>query len=102
MKITEETIPLIEKALDIKLYPGQTEYLFHDGPYWFGGRQSGKTLAYSVKLALSEGEPLNMEEPINFCDSPHIIKYSLWFRSFFLQIWQQLKASGLPVRGLIF
>lgn len=100
MKIIEETIPLIEKALDIRLYPEQTEYLLHNGSYWFGNRRSGKTLAYSVKLALSEGEPINMEKPLDFCDSPHIIKYSLWFRSFFLKIWQQLKFAGLPVREL--
>jgi len=54
MQITEETIVLIEKALGISLYEGQKQYLLNNGTYWFGGRATGKTLAYCIKLALSK------------------------------------------------
>lgn len=106
MKIKEEAIPLIEKALDIQLYEPQKEYLINDGSYWYGGRASGKTLAYRVKLALFDGEPLDMRKPWEICDTDYgpkenEINYSRWFRRFFLDIWHQLKAAGLPVRELI-
>jgi hypothetical protein len=104
--ITKATIPLIEKALDIKLYDGQRKYLLYDGPYWFGDRRSGKTLAYCVKLALSDGEPLNMKKPWEICDNDYgpprnRQRYSGWFRGFFLKIWHSLKDTGLPVREII-
>ena len=108
MKITEEIIPLIEKALDIKLLGPQREYLVNDGSYWYGGRTSGKTLAYCIKLALSDGEPLKMEEPEKFCDidygSPeNKNRYARWFfRQFFYDVWRRLKAAGLPARELRF
>lgn len=109
MKITKETIPLIEKALDEKLYDPQKEYLVNDGPYWYGGRASGKTTAYCIKLALSDGDPLDMRmstgELIDIIDpdyGPDTNKrtYIRWFRRCFLEIWEQLKAAGLPVREL--
>lgn len=107
MKITEEVIPLIEKALDIKLYDGQKEYLVNNGTYWYSfSRASGKTLAYCVKLALSDGKPLDMRKPWEICDNDYGLpdnkqRYALWFRRFFLDIWHSLKAAGLPVRELI-
>ena len=106
MKITDETLQVVEKALNLKLYEEQKQYLIHDGSYWFGGRQSGKTLAYCIKLALSDGGPLNMKKPIDVIDSDYGTEgnkrnYSLWFKKFFLEIWQTLKAAGLPVRKVI-
>lgn len=83
MKITEETIPLIEKALNIELYPWQKEWLINDTPfpdicpcllyyfkesivksctYSFDGkrcharnRMTGKTTVHCIDLALSDG-----------------------------------------------
>lgn len=106
MKITEETIPLIEKALNIRLLKGQMDYLLNDGSYWYGDRGSGKTTAYCIKLALSDGDPLNMKKPKELCDddygTPHNVdRYSQWFRRFFLDIWHSLKDVGLPVREII-
>jgi hypothetical protein len=100
MKITKETIPLIEKALNIKLFDKQIDYLLNNGSYWYGDRGSGKTTAYCIKLALSDGEPLNVKKPFDFCDSPNTIRYSQWFKRFFLDIWNSLKDAGLPVREL--
>lgn len=104
MKISEDTIPIIEKALNLKLYEGQKHYILHNGPYWFNyGRTTGKTLAYCVKLALSDGEPLNIKKPWNICDydygrETNKINYSMWFAQYFLDIWHALKDAGLPVR----
>lgn len=109
MKITEEAIPLIEKALGIKLYEPQKEYFVNDGTYWFGGRASGKMLAYCIKLALSEGKPLDMRpgKIINNVDPGYGMEnnksgYAHWFRYFFLDIWHLLKDAGFPVRRIIF
>ena len=96
MQITEETIVLIEKALGISLHEGQKQYLLNNGTYWFGGRATGKTLAYCIKLALSDGEPLDIQKPCEICDND----YARWFRDFFIKIWISLKDAGLPVREL--
>lgn len=108
MKITEETILLIEKALNIKLYENQKQYILYDSTYCYGGRLSGKTLAYCIKLALSDGKPLDVryKEVINIIDNDYgptenKRNYSYWFRRFFLDVWHSLKDSGLPVRELI-
>lgn len=105
MKITNETICIIEKALDIKLYDDQKQHILNNGPYWYGGRRAGKTLAYCIKLSLSDGEPLDMRKPWDFCDSDcggenNKVWYSRWFRRFFLDIWHSLKDVGLPVREI--
>lgn len=105
MQITEETIVLIEKALGISLYEGQKQYLLNNGTYWFGGRATGKTLAYCIKLALSDGEPLDIQKPWEICDNDYGPEsnrhsYARWFRDFFIKIWISLKDAGLPVREL--
>lgn len=106
MKITEEAIPLIEKALDIKLYEGQRQYLVNDGSYWYGGRCSGKTLAYCIKLALSDGKPLDMHQPESFCDSDYGPENNKrryansYFKRMFLGVRQKLKDNGFAVREL--
>lgn len=133
MKITEETIPLIEKALDIKLYPWQKEYLLNGTRFpdicpclmydfddeivnscniRFDGRMcraknrmTGKTTSHCIDLALSDGEPLNIKKPENFSDrkfSGPPSYHKGFFRRFFLDIWHQLKAAGLPVREVKF
>ena len=103
MELTDEVINLVEKTLRIKLYDGQKQYLLDNGDYWFGGRASGKTVAYCIKLALSDGEPLDMHNPIELCDSDYGVEsnkpnYSKWFRSEFLSIWNVLKDAGFQVR----
>lgn len=105
LKIDIHVLGRVEKALGIKLYDEQIAYILHDGPYWFGGRRTGKTLAYCVKLALSEGAPLNASEPWNIsdpdCGAPeNKYNYARWFRRFFLDIWHSLKDAGLPVREI--
>ena len=103
MEITTEILPLIEKALGIKLYENQRSYLTGD-PYNFAARGSGKTLAYCIKLALSKGEPLDTRKPEEFCDEWFRTKTEQkryannFFRNEFMRIRDQLKDYGFPVR----
>ena len=106
MEITEKVIPFIEKALEIRLYEKQKQYILGDGPCRFGGRASGKTTVYCIRLALSDGEPLDMRKPQEICDSTYREgnnepRYAIWFRRYFLDIWQGLKDAGFPVRELV-
>lgn len=106
MKITTNEISMLEKALDIKLYEGQKQYIVNDGSYWYGGRASGRTVAYCIKLALSDGKPLDMREPENFCDSDYgpernKRRYARsYFKRMFLDIQQKLKDNGFKVREI--
>ena len=101
--INESLLLKVETALSIKLTDGQRNYLLHNGPYDFGDRQTGKTTAYCIKLALSEGPMLDLNRPDNWCDcdyGPPSNKgnYSRWFRTSFLRIWTKLAESGIMVR----
>lgn len=104
MKITEEVIPHIEKAIGFELYETQKEYLLHHSTdILHRGRRSGKTVSYCIKLALSEGEPLNMGKPYEFSDhGDGTAKYAYGhFRKEFLRYRRMLKDYGLPVREII-
>jgi len=103
--ISENLLRAVEKVLDIKLYNEQKNYLLNDGDYWFGGRQSGKTTAYCIKLALSDGPPLDMSVSYKWCDNDcgtptNKRRYSDWFRGCFLDIWTRLKDAGFMVRDI--
>jgi len=101
--INDLVLDAVEKILEIKLYDLQRKYILGQGGYWYGARRSGKTLAYCIKLALSDGEPLNTRKAYSFCDddygnSSNIVSYSKWFLSRFMEIWSKLKDAGFPVR----
>lgn len=131
LKITEQIIPLIEKALDMKLFPWQKECLVHEIPFpdicpclmdisdrqrlreycsanFYGSkckyinRQTGYTSAHCIKMALSSGFPLNMRKPEEFSDVPNIHYSRGYYKHMFYDIWHKLKAVGLPVRELNF
>lgn len=101
MKITEEMLIHIEKALDITLYGHQRRYLL-TGDYMGHGRRNGKTLAHCIKLALSEGTPLDLRKPEEFSDyGDGSRRYARsYYRKVFLDIWYSLKEYGLPVRDI--
>lgn len=127
----------VEKALGIKLYPWQKEYIANGVPIpticpclidnddterirqmcrkdfdmlgdsrcRIRGRMTGKTLAHCIRLALSEGEPLNMSRPEEFSDCDrginNIFRYARGFyRREFLKVWQKLKDAGFKVRDV--
>lgn len=99
------TIDLIEHALGFKLYKEQIDYIFHDGPYNYSSlRTTGKTTAHCIKLALSDGQPLNGNKPDRWCDIDHgkqgLIPYSRWYFSYFMKIREQLRSVRLGVRSV--
>lgn len=102
MVITEEMIPEIEKAIGVKLYDQQKEYLLHNKPM-YGGRGTGKTVAFCIKLALDyERNPLDLRFPETFCDSDYGIsdkqKYARqFFRDEFMTIRSRLRHHGFKV-----
>lgn len=97
--ISENLIPHIEKALGLKLYDSQINALTKDNYGGFGGRASGRTMTYIIKLALSEGEPIDLWEIRNWTDrNPNETNYNHWFRKEFMKIWHQLKDYGFKVR----
>ncbi|MEN8702481.1 hypothetical protein [Bacillus infantis] len=99
MKISNELITDIEKALNIELYDNQKEFLLNDRiTLMKGDTGTGKTFAHMIKVALSEGEPLDLTKVHEFCDfkaSPIYIKF---YRSAFIRIWEKLLDYGLEVR----
>lgn len=106
MIVSEKMFKHIENALGIKLYQSQKDYLLSESylpPV--GDRQTGKTMAYCIKLALSNGVPLNMNKPEEFSDGfelgGHKEKYARnHFRHEFLKIHDALKQYGLSVRDI--
>lgn len=132
MKITEENIPIIEKALDIRLLLWQINFLIKNEPFPniypchvkefdtekikercnimrfdctkcpLVNRRIGKTLAYCIKLALSDGDPLDIDYPEKFCDYPFTKYYAKnSFLGQFLEIREKLRDGGLQVRKLV-
>jgi hypothetical protein len=93
---------IIEKALGIELYEWQKDYLLENGTLQ-GGRGSGKTTAYIIKLALSEGDPIKITKLHEYADmfpNQHYARF--WFKNEFLQIWEKLYKARLPVRKIAF
>lgn len=123
MKITEETIPLIEKALGIQLYEPQKQYLLGETAYFGPNRGAGRTLAHCIDLALNDGydyeitdhshhrgkirirgvDPIDTRKMERYCDyGDGSIRYARgYYRRMFLDIWHLLKDAGLSVRELI-
>lgn len=99
-RINEKMIPFIEQALDIKLWDNQVNYLLK-GSFLTYERRSGRTVAYCIDLALSQGEPLDMKRPWEFADGNHGRRYaSSYFRKEFLRIRASLEHRGFPVRAI--
>ncbi|SFH21654.1 hypothetical protein SAMN05660649_04287 [Desulfotomaculum arcticum] len=130
----EQMVPLelIERALGVKLYPWQVDFIFHgkdyplyicpcvvfgsgnfegarlshnhDGKCYIEGRGTGHTFAFCIKLALFQGNPLDIRRPENFSDyGDGSIRYARgYFRHmFYYDVWFPLKKAGVPVRELI-
>lgn len=131
VRITKELLPLIEKALGFELYDNQKAYLLAPpalteeqikfiedmlgecfpeyqkefllkGPAILGGRNSGRTTAYCIKLLLTDGPPLNVRKPHTFSDRKNDRAYSQhFFKNECLLIRHKLKKYGFGVRRLV-
>lgn len=93
-------ISAINKLLDITLYDWQVAYIFGESNYVTQGRGSGKTLAYVIKLLLSEGEPIHMydkhiDEWIDAIPGP---SYSIWFKYMVREVYYKLSQPGSPLK----
>ncbi|WP_321994813.1 hypothetical protein [Clostridium butyricum] len=102
--ISKDLIPKIEKILGFKLYKQQVEYLINDN-YVFvkHNRRCGFTLAYMIKLALSEGEPIRKRDLFytkKYDDEIYDSFYHDWFRRTFINLWEDLKLQGFKVREI--
>jgi hypothetical protein len=104
LEITEKVIPHIEKAIGFKLYDEQKRNLLNKGYYTIGGRGTGKTVVYCIKLILSDGEPLDMKNLHKFSDyGDGSRRYACgFFRREFLEYRRMLKEYGFPVRDIKF
>jgi len=106
INITESTIKHIEKALSIELFQHQKDYLINNTPM-HTSRHNGKTLAHCIKLALSEGIPLNIDLPELFCDDDYgpernrINCARSYYKTIFHDVWALLKDADFPVREVV-
>ena len=106
MKITEQAIDNLEKALGVKLYKEQIDNILFGVGMDRSKRQNGKTYAYCIRLALSKGEPLDIRKPEDFCDGDYghpgnRQPYARGtFRHIFMEIYTKLKDAGFEVRPL--
>lgn len=95
-KVQEQRI-CVERALDIKLMDWQVAYIWGNSSYFIPGRATGKTLAYIIRLCLSEGEPLHMYpngKHRNLCDTYQGQWYYEIFRSYVRDAYEKLKLQG--------
>ena len=96
MKITNETIPLIEKALGFELYEWQRAYLLDEIYVKPTERATGRTTAYIVKLLLTNREPINIKFDAMKYKDYHTVHYTGFFRNFMREIDEKLTVVGLP------
>ena len=97
MKITNEMIPLIEKALGFTLYDWQKNYLLGEPHEIPPGRAVGKTVAYIVKFLLTSKEPIKLEFIGRYQDyvGSH---YKHWFKGEVKYIHDKLTDVGLTTQ----
>lgn len=107
-----ELIECIEQALSIELYEWQRLYIITGIWQPPEGRQQGRTLAYILRLLLDQSKPLLMNELSEvraYADNPFTERqyaavpqhYAIWFRREIQDIYEQLRAAGVPVRELV-
>ena len=100
--MNREEIRVIELALGFKLLPFQIAYIKGYSDDLGTTRGSGRTTAYCIKIALSDGEPLYLDRIHEFADMKRLGNHrtyaSHFFKNSFMDIHTKLKAFGLKVR----
>lgn len=103
----------IEQALDLELYEWQRLYIITGIWQPPKGRQYGRTLAYILRLLLDQSKPLliyNISDARAYADNPFTERqyepvptfYADGFRVELQEIYEKLRAAGVPVRELVF
>ena len=108
-----ELIEHIEQALNLELYEWQRLYIITGIWQPPEGRQHGRTLAYIVRLLIDQSKPLliyGISDARAYADNPFTERqympvptvYADGFRRDLQEIYEQLRAAGVPVRELVF
>lgn len=100
MAVTNSMIPIINQAFNFKLLPFQVHYILGNSEDLGATRGSGRTTAYCIRLALSEGEPIDLRHPERYSDMPHLkLHYARdHFKREFVKIRNILEHNGFNVR----
>lgn len=108
-----ELIEHIEQALNLELYEWQRLYIITGIWQPPEGRRHGGTLACILRLLLDQSKPLliyNISDARAYADNPFTERqytpvptfYADGFRRDLQEIYEQLRAAGVPVRELVF
>ena len=104
--INEKRINEVEKALGIKLYACQRDFIFNGYQGCHNERCTGQTTAYCIKLLLTDGEPIKLWDPEQMkrlSDGNRFgSRYNEWFRRFLIENYERLKAAGVETRVVEF
>jgi len=97
--INEKLIPLIEKALGIKLFPIVIKSLTTQEECQWEGRRCGFTTAYILKLVLDKDKKISLRDLKlgKYNDGYHGHNYNVWFTYEFMHIRNLLKENGFEV-----
>jgi hypothetical protein len=102
----QEQRALVERALEIRLLDWQVAYIWGGSLYRMPGRATGKTLAYVIRLCLSEGEPLHMYphgKHWGLCDEDYGVAYHRIFRDYVREAYRKFQLyGGLKLRPIYF
>ncbi len=105
--MNRKTLKKVEKALGIKLYDWQRDYIMLDSDFIPDGRRNGKTLAFILRILLNfevklPQSSLTMKEYPRFeyltfpCDEERSRDYRFrWYRQKVLEIDAMLKSAGI-------
>ncbi|WP_124066233.1 hypothetical protein [Clostridium sp. E02] len=91
-------IQKIENAFGFSLYDWQKDYLLGKRNIRMGGRNNGNTLAYCLKLLLSDGESIKRRDLYKYRDERHGTHYDSWFAHYLWDINKILVAAGFETR----
>lgn len=106
---TSSVIDLIEKALGIELRDWQKEYVLGRSNWVMPGRQTGKTLAYMLKLCVTPGCMMKMyPDEFHYACIPDYpgqvppMRYRQFFAKELEQIYRKLETVWIPLRKIYF
>ena len=101
-EISEKRVAEVEKALGIKLYICQRDFILNGNRGCPNERCTGYTTAYCIKLLLTAGEPLKLWDPEQMKQLADYKNNNFYhwdfFRKFLGEHYKQLKAAGVETR----
>lgn len=116
-KLDRDLLGRVEKALNIKLYEWQINYIL-DIPMVLDmritGRGTGKTLAYIIKLLFADDYPIksyDMSDIYGIADNYHDDTslypsfdnhYTRWFKGYLTDIYKCLTSAGIKTRPIFY